>query len=162
MKILILLTLMSSAAMAYPMVGDIAEYDISTEGEGKTILKKGKMTVEIVAFNPNDGYQYKTITTIDGETPKTEIDWVPEKNILSEDDVAKLLTECRDEEEGDNKTLDIPAGVFKTCVAVMVAGDGANMTWIGDVPFAVLKAATFILGTKETQHIILRSYRIGS
>lgn len=125
--------ILTSAAHAFPAVGDIATFR-GTWGEEPI-----EQTMTYTAFDASSRQFTKLTTTTVGTNPTVSLETIVEFNdSASEEALQSIVTNC-DQVNGTNESLAVPAGTFDTC---KVATNGGGFVFLGVVPFGVVRMDT--------------------
>lgn len=133
MKVLltIALALTSLSAFAMPAVGDIATFQIETNG--MTVVRN----IELTEFNA----ETKTFTQVEsmevqGQTQTTSTK-VEAKKLMNDAMIGQMLAICEKNMGGKLETITVVAGTFDTCAVKDMNSD--KVINFGKVPFGVVK-----------------------
>jgi hypothetical protein len=122
----------SSSALASPAVGDYAKY------AGKMGETAFTQEVTLTGFDAAaNTFEQKTVNTWAGEEPQTLISSEDAANLPTEAQIEETLAKCA-ELGGTPESVQVAAGAFDTCK--LPQNDGHDWTWVGKVPFGVVKA----------------------
>lgn len=149
----------ATQALAYPMVGDKAEWNGTIVSEDGTSVAV-KITKEVTAYNETT----KKWTVVEEKTvgDKVETDTDEVRKLFSSDDFAKVIAMC-ETKGGKLETVTVPAGTYDTCTYMKTDDDDEETTqkWIGDVPFAVVKKVKDDKEDKKVTTLELTSVTLG-
>ncbi len=128
--------LSSSGALAFPAVGDRAEYSGTETISGHSV--PFQKTIELTAFDESlNQFKYVETTVQAGQQTNVEETWVDADSLISSAEVEYLLSNC----SGDGSVLEkvyVKAGEFDTCKLSNSSDEYGN---IGNVPFGFVKLA---------------------
>ncbi len=123
-KVIILL-FFSQACFAYPLVGDVARFQKS---DGSLFEMKN------TGFDKSNHVWLVQVT----ENLKVRLENWAADDMPTQKEVLSVLKNCV-QDSGVKEKIEVPAGTFETC---KFANEVGGYTWIGDVPFSVVKVKT--------------------
>ncbi len=124
MKILclILSLVLSQIALAYPTAGDIVQF---RQADGSVLEMKNTGL---------DSANHVWLVQVTQGTKVSTEKWA-EEDMPSQKEVLSVISKCA-EDSGTAENVTVPAGNFQTC---KFPNDSGGFTWIGDVPFSMVK-----------------------
>ena len=131
-----LLFMATLGAHAFPKVGSSATFVGVYEGGGGGQMAF-EQTLKILAEEKSDNgvvYKLGVMVVVDGQTQNNE-ELVLGTDLLDTNTVRLVLAHCK-ENGGQPETVAVPAGSFAAC---LFQGQDGSKTWIGDIPFGVIK-----------------------
>ncbi len=151
--------LTSSAAFAYPAIGDYA----MMKGTASNGQQNANISLErsIMDFDAtNDSFVVVETQEVDGQAQTTtSID--KRDDMITQEQVTQILTYCS-MFGGVSESITVPAGTFPTCkLPTKDENDQQDgMVWVGDVSFGIVRA----IGTQQgaEYHLELESFRAGN
>ncbi|WP_413558080.1 hypothetical protein [Bdellovibrio sp. HCB209] len=151
-KVIAALMLTSSFAFAYPTVGDKVMW---TGEEEKLDGTKTPMSAskEVTMWDTESHMWTIKVDKTKGEETTTEE--VKTKCLWSPEDWQMLMAKC-EEKGGTLEDVGVIAGTFPSCRMTVTADDGRVIkTWMGDVPFGLIKKEITNVGegSKTTMEI---------
>lgn len=149
-----LVTLITSAALAMPAVGDKALYNVTETQAGTTYQYTFDQV--IVSQDPTTHFfNIDQTITYQGQSQVKSVQQDP-ANLPTDSTVTSYITNCV-MIGGKLETITIAAGTFNTCV---VLTDSGSTLWIANVPFGIAKSIEKYEDGSEA-HIELQSYTHG-
>ena len=151
--------LASSAALAYPAVGDFAMMSGTATQGGMN----ASVTLErsIVSFDvTTDSFAVVETQTINGQAQTSTLSSKSDE-MITQQQVNGMLTYCT-MYSGALETITVPAGTFATCKMPTQddSGQQSGFVWIGDVTFGIVKITGKSQGADYT--LELASFRSGN
>lgn len=131
-----LISLSTSAAFAYPSVGDKVEWTGTIDRLDGT-SSEVKVIKEVLAHDTVTGkWTVKKDVTIDSQTTsETKL----EDSLYSSEQYQQTIASCV-ANAGKLEEITVPAGTFKSCMLTTIGTDGSvDEKWWGDVPFGVVR-----------------------
>lgn len=122
---LVLGLVFSQAAMAYPMTGDQVQFR-QADGSMLEILNKGL----------DSGNHVWLVQVTEGS--KVSVEKWNEADMPTQKEILSVVKNCV-QDAGVKETITVPAGTFETC---KFSNDSGGFTWVGDVPFSMIKVDT--------------------
>lgn len=129
--------ILSATAFAFPAVGDKVTFNGTfTSAQGSANFMQD---LELSAFDEaTQKYTMKIALTLPNGEIKEEEQQVEKNDLLTEESVTAIMAVC-ETEGGKLEKISILAGDFEACK--IDKGNG-NITWLGKVPFGILKERT--------------------
>ena len=152
----ILVTLASSAALAYPAVGDmtISNGTYTINGQSYPMVVKQ----EILARTAHS-FSVRGTFILNGES-QIENQQIESNRLSTRQEVKILLANCG-KAEGTLETITVPAGTFETCHFKYVNDQGVSEVWMGDVPFQNVRQIQTSNQDGSVINIALTEYKNG-
>ncbi len=154
---LLALSIVSTAALAMPKVGDQALYDLTISKDAQVM--QGTLESEITAQDAASGMlTVNRKFTINGNA-QSQQEQVQPNDLPSDGVISQMLVSC-ETTGGTSESVTVPAGTFPTC-AIKYNDNGRNGTaWVAAVPFGMVKNES--VGQDGTNvSLTLKSYKLG-
>jgi len=134
----ILSSMVSVAAFAYPAVGDQIKFAGNITGNGQTLNISGE--IEIVSYDAaSDQFEVRQTVEAGGQKNVT-VAKSPKAEMLSSEQMKEVLATCA-EQGGKLGKVSVKAGTFEACVFTGQTEEGGKIvSAFGDVPFGLLRS----------------------
>lgn len=147
-------TLFSTLAFAYPAVNDNAVYTGTYAKSGQSYPVT--MKLEVTAFDGSNYTIQKTTTFFCQDQVQSSNKAANE--MVDSSTMTSVLANCASI-NAVAETVTVAAGTFNTCKLVRSDANGTTTTWVGDVPFQVVKTQAYSSADASTVNLELRSFK---
>lgn len=148
----------ASISMAYPAVGDKAEWlGMIAYSNGTSVPVK--ITKEVLSYNDTTKKWTVKEDKIVGD--KVESETEEESWMFDSAKYAKIIAECTTR-GGTLEDVTVAAGTFATCSLTKTDDDETKQKWIGDVPWGIVKAIETDTEDGEVKTLELSSITLGN
>lgn len=152
-------TLASTVSLAYPMVGDKAEWEgtyTKDPDAAQTLVVKKEVTEH---DDTDKEWMVKVDKIINGVTT-TMMEDIDDDKMYSTEKWNEIMTNC-EAKKGMLEDVTVPAGTFKTCHMKKTCDGHSWEVWWGDVPFGVVKGNWDDTEKGEHHAVELKTFTLG-
>ena len=148
---------LQASAFETPVIGDHAEYEVTSSMPGRTQDEKSLWYYDLIA-KPSAQTFLQQVTIFQGEGQQRFSQEVRLETLYSSSLIESVLTNCA-LAGGTPDVLSSPLGQFKTCIIRQDDGEEINRTWIARVPFGMLRREVFSRSDRSNAILELVRFR---
>ena len=150
---------------ASPLVGDMAEYEVTHFKNNQTIKEKYSTKIEIIEYKKDFEVFTLQVTNFKNTQESSQVELGPDE-ILSEQQLSDLLVACgTDQAPGTRREkISVRAGNFDSCHSDNFEEEGKliGSTNFGLVPFGVIKQTELLSDGEKIQVELIKFYKAPS
>lgn len=150
------LLFVSVSAYATPKVGDFAMFDTAISLNGQSAV--GTVTVELMNFDPAQGYLQRQTVEFPGRAAEVSEDWMSEDSFLTDETINMALSNCP-AAGGSYETITVPAGTYNTCAIKFDNEQSQGVIWVGRVSLGIVRLDNLTKANGMVMSSRLKSYR---